>query len=51
MTVGDMLRNVTSSELTEWMAYFKLQAEPEKTVNTAEILKAMFANRIKKSVK
>jgi hypothetical protein len=50
MTVGEMLRNITSSELTEWMAYFKLQSEPEKTVNTAEVLKAMFASRIKKTV-
>jgi len=50
MSVGDMLRSISSSELTEWMAYFSLQAEPppEKKVNTAEVLKAMFAHRIRK---
>jgi hypothetical protein len=50
MTVGGMLRSISSSELTAWMAYYSLQAEPppEKPQNTAEDLKAMFANRIRK---
>lgn len=48
MTVGEMLRTVSSSELTEWMAYFSVQSEPEKKVNTAEVLKAMFAHRVRK---
>jgi hypothetical protein len=51
MTVGEMLRRITSGELTEWMAYFKAQAEPEKKVNTAEVLKAMFAHRVRKKQK
>jgi hypothetical protein len=51
MTVGRMLREISASELTEWMAFYKLQAEPEKEVNTAEVIKAMFAHRVKKSVK
>ena len=46
-----MLREISASELTEWMAFYKLQAEPEKEVNTAEVIKAMFAHRVKKSVK
>ena len=51
MTVGSMLRSISSSELTEWMAYFKQQSEPEKQPDTAAVLKAMFAHRIKKTVK
>ena len=50
MTVGDMLSKMSSGEITEWMAFYKLQAEPEKQ-NTAEVIKAMFAHRVKKSVK
>jgi hypothetical protein len=49
MTVGRMLREISSSELTEWMAYYR--PEPEKKVNTAEVLKAMFATRIKRNKK
>jgi hypothetical protein len=48
MTVGEMLRTISNGELVEWMAYFSLQAEPEKKVNTAEVLKAMFAHRVRK---
>lgn len=46
-----MLSSISSSELTEWMAYFRQQSEPEKKINTAEVLKAMFANRIKRDKK
>lgn len=50
-----MLRRISSSELTEWIAYFSIRAdrehEPENTVNTAETLKAMFAHRVKKKGK
>jgi hypothetical protein len=48
MTVADMLRRISSSEITEWMAFYSVQAEPEKKVNTAEVLKAMFAHRVKR---
>lgn len=50
MTVGEMLLRITSKEIVEWMAYFGLQSEPEKQVNTAETIRAMFAHRIKKTV-
>jgi hypothetical protein len=42
-----MLSRMTSAELTEWMAYFKILDEPAKPqAKTADVLKAMFANRI-----
>jgi hypothetical protein len=47
MTVGEMLSKISSSELTEWIAYFKVMEEVEKPkVKTSDALKAMFANRI-----
>lgn len=49
MPVGEMLSRISSAELTEWMAYFKLENEPEKPKPKAyEALRAMFAHRIKK---
>jgi hypothetical protein len=27
MTVSDLLNNISSGELTEWVAYYKLEAE------------------------
>lgn len=30
MPVGEMLQRMTSSELTEWLAYFDLQVNPQK---------------------
>jgi hypothetical protein len=39
-----MLRRMDSAELTEWIAYFKLQ-EPSKP-KASDMLKAQFANRI-----
>lgn len=30
MTVGQLLRQTDSRELSEWMAFFQLQAEPEE---------------------
>jgi hypothetical protein len=30
MTVSEMLRKISSSELTEWMAFFKVRAAFEK---------------------
>lgn len=30
MPVGEMLRRMDSSEITEWMAYFALENEPKK---------------------
>ena len=51
MTVGNMLSSISASEITEWMAFYRLQAEPEKKVDTAAVLKAMFATRIKRNKK
>ncbi len=49
MPVGEMLARMSSAELTEWMAYFKLENEPEKPKTKAsEALRAMFAHRVKK---
>lgn len=48
MTVGELLSRISSREIVEWMAYLGLQNEPEKKVNTAEVLKAMFAHRVKR---
>jgi len=49
MPVGEMLSRITSAELTEWMAYFRLGQEPEPPKEKAStVLKAMFANRIVK---
>lgn len=57
MPVGVMLKSMTSGEITEWMAYFKIKNEtmdpgvkqdnPENT-NTGTVLKAMLAHRVKK---
>jgi hypothetical protein len=44
MPVGVMLKSMDSAELTEWIAYFRLQ-EPEKP-KAKDVLKAQFANRI-----
>jgi hypothetical protein len=50
MSVAGMLQSMSSSEVTEWMAYFSLQApQEEKKPNTPEALKAMFAHRVKKA--
>jgi hypothetical protein len=48
MTVGDMLARMSSSEVTEWMAYLSIQSEPDQEVSTAKVIKAMFSNRVKK---
>ena len=52
-----MLKSMTSGEITEWMAYFKIkhetmdpgvkQDDPENT-DTGTVLKAMLAHRVKK---
>jgi hypothetical protein len=44
MPVGEMLRRIDSAELTEWIAYFRLQEAPKKS--TAETLKAQFGHRV-----
>jgi hypothetical protein len=47
MPVGEMLSRMSSAELTEWMAFFKLQNEPEKPKQKASnVLRAMFAHRV-----
>jgi hypothetical protein len=44
-----MLQRISSAELTEWMAYFKLREEPEPPKPKAsEVLRAVFANRVQK---
>jgi hypothetical protein len=46
MPVGEMLNRMDSAELTEWIAYFKLQ-EPEKP-KAKDVIKAQFANRVRR---
>ena len=50
MTVNGLLRSISSSELTEWQAYFKIKNEllnPKPNVpNTGEILKSMYAHKV-----
>jgi hypothetical protein len=49
MPVGEMLSRISSAELTEWMAYFKLENQPEQPrLKASDALRAMFAHRIKK---
>jgi len=49
MPVGELLSRLTSAELTEWMAYFRLENEPEPPkLKASTALKAMFAHRVKK---
>lgn len=52
MTVWQMLNSMPASEMTEWRAYFMLQAErnggeQQKTLGEADI-KAMFGGRVVK---
>ena len=47
MPVGEMLKRLDSAELTEWVAYFKLQ-EPEKP-KASDVIKAQFANRVRRT--
>lgn len=51
MTVGDLLSRVSSSELTEWMAYLSIknEAPAEGDKNSAkDAMTAVFAHRIKR---
>lgn len=52
MTVWQMLNSMPASEITEWRAYFMLQAErrgggQKKTLGEDDI-KAMFGGRVRK---
>lgn len=44
MTVGQLLNNIDSRELTEWRAYFKLEAERLKQEREAPVDKQVAAN-------
>jgi hypothetical protein len=35
MTVGDMLRRMSSTELTEWIAFYALEAEDDRKAREA----------------
>jgi len=48
MTVGELLGRITSSELTEWLAYFDLQANPPKKVQTPEEARAVLSAMTRK---
>ena len=44
MPVGEMLRRMDSAEISEWIAYFKLQEKPKQ--KASDVIKAQFANRV-----
>jgi len=44
MPVGEMLRRMDSAEISEWIAYFKLQEQPKQ--KGSDVIKAQFANRV-----
>jgi hypothetical protein len=46
MPVGEMLRRMDSAEITEWIAYFKIQ-QPEQP-KPADALRAMFGHKVSK---
>jgi hypothetical protein len=49
MPVGEMLQRMSSRELTEWMAYFKILEEPDppkEKPKTSDLLRAMYATKI-----
>jgi hypothetical protein len=46
MPVGEMLKRMDSAEITEWMAYFRAEEAPK--AKAADVLKAKFANRVKR---
>jgi len=52
MTVGEMLSKMSSYEITEWIAYFKILEEGDQPkAKTSDTLRAMFANRVVKKVR
>jgi hypothetical protein len=53
MTVGELLKKISSSEITEWMAYYSLEAgnNQPKEQDAKEALTGMFKNRIVKKGK
>lgn len=48
MTVGELLRRMDSLELTEWMAFFELQAKPETPTQNLRERFAQLAARKRK---
>ena len=48
MTVGEMLSRITSRELTEWLAYFHLQANPPKRVQTPDEVRSVLSAMTRK---
>lgn len=54
MPVGVMLRNMTSMEITEWMAFHSLQNAPDQTEeepkkkSAQDFLREKFGHRVKK---
>lgn len=49
-----MLKNMTSAEITEWMAFYRLRQSPEtkgEKGKSVKMLKAMFAHKVVKGTK
>jgi hypothetical protein len=46
MPVGEMLRRMDSAEITEWLAYFRIDEAPK--TKASDVLKAQFAHRVKR---
>ncbi len=49
-TVSELLGSLTSSEITEWIAYLRLKNEMDKPDPLTQLSK-MFSGRIKKKAK
>lgn len=48
MTVDELLGRITSAELTEWIAYFHLQANPPKKTQTPDEARAVLSAMTKR---
>ena len=48
MTVAGLLDQLSSRELTEWRAFFWLQANPQKKAQTPDQMRAVLGAMVKK---
>jgi hypothetical protein len=48
MTVEEMLTRISSSELTEWLAVFSLEANPPKPKQTPDDVRAVLGSMVRR---
>lgn len=51
MTVQELLSRITSSEITEWIAYFNMKNPPVSGEGAKDALTAIFSKRLRKKGK